>query len=141
MKFGVLVFSALFSTVTFADCSNSFNEGISHAELGNKYVNHSNQNLALMQKLINNGSSNAQVCEAGQSTRMGAFQAAVAFKKSRAFFLNAVNECDSPNDSAAAGNADFATKQYNTNAELVAKFDNILGANCGAKPLTPLLNQ
>jgi hypothetical protein len=106
---------------------------------GNKYVLSSNENLEIMQNLIKAESPNSQICDSGRNTRIGAFLAAVAYKESRDNFLIAINQCEAPNDAIAAKNADIATEAYNRNAELIAKFDNMLSAQCNFKPLTPLL--
>jgi hypothetical protein len=128
------------NSVAYADCASSLNEGNSRVIDGNKYTKASNDYLAEMQKLIQEKAPNTQICAAGTDTRMAAYLATVAFKVSRAAFLNAINECSSPNDAVAAKNADVSTASYNGNANLIAKLDNILGVQCGAKPLTPIVN-
>ncbi len=140
MKVLVFLGGLLCASFTYADCISSLDIGNSKGIDGNKYTSASNGYLDKMQALIKDNASNEQICGAGKETRMAAYLAAVAFKGSRVAYLDAVNACSSSNDAVAAKNADIATESYNKNVNLIAKLDRILGSQCGAKPLTPILN-
>lgn len=141
MKVFIVLGCLSFIDFTYASCQETLQDAGADVSNGNEYAAYSNQHLAAMQTLINSKGDNKSICSEGQATRMGAMQAARAYRAARKSYLSAVNECPSPNDSVAAKNADTMTTSFNTNAQLVEKFDNMLVANCNANRLTPLLNQ
>lgn len=132
-----LSFSGLVSAAT---CQDLFSDANANSSKARQYANQANTNFALMKKLATDNASDAEICDAGQMSRMGAMQSARFFRFSRKSWLEAINVCSSPNDKTAADQADLNTGYFNTQAQFVASMDNLLGAKCGLKPLTPLLN-
>lgn len=128
------------STTAYADCNSLISVGESKGARGNGFTQMSSDSLAKMKELILENASNAQICDAAREARMGAYLAAVNFKASRAAYLMAINECSPPNDTVVAKNADITTASYNGHAKTVADLDNIMGSQCGAPPLTSILN-
>jgi hypothetical protein len=140
MKLAMALSCVVFIDVAQASCPSLLQDGRENTEKANRFATYSNDHLASMQALIKSGANNKDICSEGQDTRMGAFQAAKSFQSARDSYLAAIKVCPSPTDSSAARDADTVTSHYNTNASLVAQFDSMLGKNCNANPLTPLLN-
>jgi hypothetical protein len=93
-----------------------------------------------MKQQAQSNASNAEICDTGSMSRMAGFQSARNFRLARKNWLEAIDVCDSPNDQIAAEAADNSTTAFNTQAKFIASMDNLLGAKCNSKALTPLLN-
>lgn len=129
----------LYAGSVFADCETLLTEAHKVLKKANQYSAYSSQHLKKMQDMIETDSTNEDICTTAQDTRMGAFQAAKAYRVSRENFLLAVDDCPAPYDAEAAENADVMTTFYNNNATLVAAYDKLIVKNCSGNALTPLL--
>lgn len=142
MKLNILIATLLLSSVASANtCQDLFSEGNSKAEVAFLYAQKAEATFSQMKELAKKNAPSSELCKVGQDSRMAAFLSATNFKKSRAAWLEAIDACSTPNDKTAAEQADENTDHYNTQAEFIASMDNLLGSRCGAKPLTPILNQ
>lgn len=132
-----LSFSSLASAST---CQDLFSEANGSSSKARQYSDQANGLFSKMKEQAQENSSDAEICSTGKDSRMSAYLSAINFRKARANWLEAIDACNAPNDKTAAEQADLNTDYYNTQAEFIASMDNLLGSRCGAKPLTPMLN-
>jgi len=141
MKSIFLTAILVMSTAHASDaCGIYFDNGNSQASKGAQYAQKASSLFNQMKERAEEGAPSSELCQLGTDSRMSAYLSAVSFRKARVAWLDAINLCQAPNDATAAEQADLNTEYYNTQAEFIADMDNLLGARCGSKPLTPLLN-
>lgn len=140
MKKLILIGCLSYMNLALADCDASMKEGHQQASSGNTASSMASESLKHFQQLIADKADDSIICDAGKDTRMKTYLTGIKYKHARLAFVSAINTCSAPYDAEAASNANSMTSAYNASLDLVKKYDGILGAQCGALPTAPLLN-